>query len=213
MKKLVRYTSLFGIHVTLTACVSMLSGLIYSSVGDEVKASGKSIAVVAGVDNDMNVAVAESMAEALSRNSTFKVLPSKQVAQRIAGYPQKIKGPYNSAYLSLDIDFTKTDIKKVREIVKRVGTEFVYVIWVPTGSSRTASAAGAGTSGEAKQYHAVAQMFRGPGAKVVGQGKFDVTAVRYLPYAKVSDEDLRKAVASTTDTVSSIIAEKTKTSK
>lgn len=212
MKHLFRYT-VYVFFVTLTACVSMLSGFIYSPVGQTVEASGKTVAVIAGVDNVMNVAVAESMAEALSRNTTFKVLPSKQVEQRLDGYPQKINGPYSSAYLSIDIDFTKTDIRKVKQIMKKLGTEYVYVIWVPTGYSRTASAAGAGTSGEAKQYRAVAQMFQASDAKIVGQGKFDITAVRYLPYAKVSDEDLKKAVSSTTETVSLIIADKTKTAK
>jgi hypothetical protein len=197
----------------LAGCVGMFGGIIFSPTNGDIHASGKTLAIIAGIDNDMTGAVVDSMAEAFSRNSTFKVLPSKQTAQRIPGYPQHIKGPYNSAFLTIDIDFSKTDIKKVREIMKKAGTDYTYIIWVPTGSSRTASAEGAGTSGEGKQYHAVAQLFKGPDAKVVGQGRFDVTAVRYVPGAKVSAEHMREAVANTTDTVSSVIAEKTGTLK
>jgi hypothetical protein len=204
--------ALLGLAV-LAGCVSMFSGLIFSPVNGDIQAGGKTLAIVAATDNDMTLAVVDSMAEAFSRNSTFKVLPAKQTAQRIPGYPQQIKGPYNAAYVTIDIDFSKTDIKKVREIMKKVGTDYAYVIWIPTGSSRTASAEGAATSGEGKQWHAVAQMFKGPEAKVVGQGRFDVTAVRYVPGAKVSAEQMREAVANTTDTVSQVIADKTGTLK
>jgi len=193
----------------LAGCVSMFSGVIFSPTDGDIQASGKTLAIVAATNNDMTVAVVDSMAAAFSRNSTFKVLPPKQTAQRIPGYPQEIKGPYNSAYVTIDIDFSKTDSKKVREIMKKVGTDYAYVIWIPVGSSRTASAEGAAASGEGRQYHAVAQLFKGPDAKVVGQGRFDVTAVRYVPGAKVSAEHMREAVANTTDTVSTVIAEKT----
>ena len=90
----------------LTGCVSMFSGFMFSPTGGDINANNKTIAVVAGVDNDMNVAVAESMADALARNSNFKVMPAKQVAKRIAGYPQLIRGPYNSADITIDINYS-----------------------------------------------------------------------------------------------------------
>ncbi len=201
------------ILMVLAGCVSMFSGLIFSPTNGDIQAGGRTLAIVAGTDNDMTSSVVVSMAAAFSRNSTFRVQPPKQTAQRIPGYPQQIKGPYNSAFVTIDIDFSKTDIKKVRELMKKVGTDYAYVIWVPTGSSRTASADGAASSGEGRQYHAVAQLFMGPDAKVVGQGRFDVTAVRYVPGTKVSAEHMREAVANTTETVSSVIAEKTGTLK
>jgi len=169
MKASLRNSGALLVLAVLAGCVSMFSGLIFSPVNGDIQASGKTLAIVAATGNDMTIAIADSMAEAFSRNSTFKVLPAKQTAQRIPGYPQQIKGPYNSAFVTIDIDFTKTDIKKVREIMKKVGTDYAYVIWIPVGSSRTASADGAATSGEGKQWHAVAQMFKGPDARVVGQ--------------------------------------------
>lgn len=213
MRSSIRCLAASLVLAVLTGCVGMVSGIIFSPTSGDIQASGKTLAIVAGIDNDMTIAVVDSMAAAFSRNSTFKVLPARHTAQRIPGYPQQIKGPYNSAYLSVGIDFSKTDIKKVREIMKSVGTDYVYIIWVPTGSTRTASVQGGGTSGEGKQYHAVAQLFKGPDAKVAGQGRFDVTAVRYIPGAKVSAEHMREAVENTTDTVSSVIAGKTGTLK
>ena len=207
------YPGAILVLAVLAGCVSMVSGIIFSPVNGDIQAGGKTLAIVAATNNDMTLAIVDSMAEAFRRNSTFKVLPAKQTAQRIPGYPQEIKGPYNSAYVTIDIDFSKTDSKKVREIMKKVGTDYAYVIWIPVGSSRTASADGAATSGEGKQWHAVAQMFKGPDAKVVGQGRFDVTAVRYVPGAKVTAEHMREAVANTAEGVSQVIAEKTGTLK
>jgi len=213
MRSSPRYQGALLVLAALAGCVSMFSGLIFSPVDGDIQANGKTLAIVAATNNDMTLAIVDSMAEAFSRNSTFRVQPAKQTAQRIPGYPQEIKGPYNSAYVTIDIDFSKTDIKKVREIMKKVGTDYAYVIWIPVGSSRTASADGAATSGEGKQWHAVAQMFKGPEARVVGQGRFDVTAVRYVPGAKVSAEHMREAVANTAEGVSQVIAEKTGTLK
>lgn len=193
----------------LTGCVSMFSGFMFSPTGGDINANNKTIAVVAGVDNDMNVAVAESMADALARNSTFKVMPAKEVAKRISGYPQLIRGPYNSADITIDINYSKTDLKKVKEIMKKLGTDYAYVIWAPTGHSRTAiNRNTSGVSGTAKVFPAVAQMFQGVGAKVVGQGRFDVAAVKYIPFTTASDEDVKDALNDATEIVSKIVAEK-----
>lgn len=199
--------------VSLTGCVSMFSKFIFSPTEGELDAGGKTIAVVAGLDNDMSIAVAESMGEALSRNSTLRVLPSKQIERRIQGYPQQIKGPYNSAYLTIDINYEKTDIAKVKTLMKKLGTDYVYVIWVPGGYSRTTISETGGRSGTSKLFPAVAQMFAGPDAKVVGQGRFDVSAVKYIPFTTASDEDVKTAVADTTETVSKIVAENSKALK
>ncbi len=193
----------------LTGCVSMMSGLMFSPTGGEINANNKSIAVVAGVDTDMNIALAESMAEALARNSTFKVMPAKQVAQRITGYPQQIDGPYNSAHITIDINYSKTDLQKVKEIMKKLGTNYAYVIWAPTGYSRqVVDRNTGGVSGKSKIYPAVAQLFQGPDAKVVGQGRFDVSAIKYIPFATATDKDVKEALNDTTETISKIVAEK-----
>jgi hypothetical protein len=198
----------------LLGCVSSFSGLIFSLPNGQVDARGKTVAVVAAVDNDVNVAVAESMARSLEQVSTFKVMPAKQVEKRIPNYPPTVKGPYNSAYMTIDIDYSKTDTKKVRDIMKKLGTDYVYVIWIPTGYSRTVTDQGTGaTSGEGRVYSAVAQMFQGPAAKVAGQGKFTVTSSKIRPGARVSDKDVQDAIQSTTETVAKIIAEKTGTLK
>lgn len=201
--------------VMLSGCVAMVSGFIFSPTNGDVKGKGRTIAVVAGVDNQLNVAVAESMAEALSRNSTFKVMPPKQVAQRIKGYPQEIIGPYKSAYMEIDVDYSKTDAKKAAEILKKTGTDYVYIIWMPTGYSRNLADANGFTMsrGAAKSFPAVAQLFAKPDAKVVAQGRFSVTASKAIPLSSVSDEEVKDALKNTTETVSKIVAEKSGAAK
>ncbi|MBI1921320.1 MAG: hypothetical protein HYS23_09610 [Geobacter sp.] len=208
MKAVLRFVPVVVLTV-LTGCVSMFSGFMFSPTAGEINADNKSIAVVAGVDNDINIAVTESMTEALARNSTFKVMPAKQVTKRVTGYPQQIKGPYNSAHITIDIDYSKTDLQKVKEIMKKLGTDYAYVIWAPTGYSRTAISQGTGgVSGSAAVYPAVAQLFQGPDAKVVGQGRFDVTSVKYVPLTSPSEDDVKNAVHYTTEIISKIVAEK-----
>jgi hypothetical protein len=110
-------------------------------------------------------------------------------------------------------DLTKKQ-KKVQDIMKKLGTDYAYVIWIPTSYSRTVTSQGTGaTSGEGRSYSAVAQMFEGPAAKVIGQGKFSVTASKILPGARVSNKDLQDAIQNTTETVAEIIAQKTGTLK
>ncbi len=194
-------------------CVSMFSGMIFSTPNGEVNAKGKTVAVVPAFDTDMTVAVAQSMTRSLAKTSTFKVMPAGSVKQRIGDFPPLIKGPWTSAEMTIDEDYTKTDFKKVKEVMKKLGTEYAYFIWSPTGYSRTASKAGAGTSGEGRVYWCIAQLFQGPNAKVVGQGKFTVTSTRAVPGATVSDKEIQEAIVNTTDTVAKIIEEKTKTIK
>lgn len=210
MNSVVRGFVVVTFMVMLSGCMAMFSGLIFSPTNGEVKGEGKTIAVVAGVNNEMTVAVAESMAEALSRNSTFQVMPPKQVAQRLKGYPQEIKGPYNGAYMEIDVNWSKTDMKKAAEILKKTGTDYVYIIWMPTGYSRDLVDKNGLTMsrGAAKSFPAVAQLFAKPEAKVAAQGRFSVTASKTIPLFSVSEEEVREAMGNTTEAVSKIIAEK-----
>ncbi|MER3423464.1 MAG: hypothetical protein C4293_09765, partial [Nitrospiraceae bacterium] len=75
------------------------------------------------------------MTEGLEKNSRFHVLSQKQVAQAVPHYPQHIKGPYNSAYLEIDVGYSKTDVGKIGEIQKRLGVDYLYVLWAPTTTS------------------------------------------------------------------------------
>lgn len=211
MNPVVRAVVVLMLGVVSSGCVAMFSGFIFSPTEGEVKGDGKSIAVVAGVNNQMNLAVAESMSEALVRNSTFKVMTPKQVAQRIKGNSYEIQGPYNGAYMEIDVNWSKTDRKKAAEILKKTGADYVYIIWMPTGYCRDLVDANGFTMSRcaAKSFPAVAQLFARPDAKVAAQGRFSVTASRTFPIlGSISDEKVAEALTETTDAVSKIIAEK-----
>ena len=130
---------------------------------------GKKLAVVAGLTNPSSLDAAQALAHELSVASQFQVMPQKQVAQAIPNYPQLIKGPYNSAYFEIDIDYAKTDVERVKQLHKNVGTDYLYVLWAPTVT----------TTGQkslfTKDYammKVVAQLYEFPGAREVGHGTY-----------------------------------------
>ncbi len=184
------------LSMLLTACST------FSTIDSNFTARGKTLAVVPGLDNEENVAVAYYMTEALKKNSRFHVTPQKQVAQSLPGYPSKIQGPYKSAYFEIEIDYTKSDVKKIKSIQQKLGVDYLYVVWTPSATVYNE---------KIHSLHAVGQMFEGPAAKEVGNGRFDATAghTDCCLVPAPGDEDKKNAIKDASEYVAKEIAEKT----
>ncbi len=128
------------------------------------KPKGRSIAVLAGVPEEANLAVAALVTEELRKQSRYRVMSQAQIAEAVKPYPQLIKGPYRSAYFEVDVDWSLTDKQKLAAMQRSLGVDYLYVMWAPTAVSWG--------SNKGANLHLVAQLFEFPGAKEVGQGAF-----------------------------------------
>lgn len=188
------FLTLLGLSV---GCISA-----FTPIDSNFKPKGKTLAVIAALENKENVEVAYHMTEALKKNTRFQVMSQKQVAQTLSDYPSKIQGPFRSAYFEIETDYSKTDIKKIRAIQKRLGSDYLYVIWTP---SRTIY------NRKMEVLNIVAQMFEAPSSKEVGNGKFG-SAAGHTDCCLVpapGDEDRTKGMKDTSEYVARQIGEKT----
>jgi hypothetical protein len=191
---------LLALLTSLTACIST-----FTPLDPDFRPKGKTMAVVAGVDDGDNIALAYAMTEALRKNSRFQVVPQKQVAQSL-GYPISIRGPFKTAYFEIETDYTKSDMKRIRGIQQALGVDYLYVIWTPSETVYNQ---------KIHSLHAVGQMFEGSGSKEVGNGRFDVTAGRtdccLVPAP--GDAEKQDAKKTTSEYVAKQIAEKMRMAK
>lgn len=125
------------------------------------KPKGKSIAVISGTKEAQNIAIARLVGDALRKNSRYQVASSAQVSQAIVPYPQTIKGPYKSAYFYLDTDWDLGDRKKIADIQRSLGVDYLYVIWAPIAVTHNGQVI--------SNVPALAQLFEQPNAKEVAQ--------------------------------------------
>ena len=130
---------------------------------------GKRLAVIAGLTNPSSLQAAHALADELAKASQFQVLPQKQVAQAIPNYPQLIKGPYNSAYFEIDVDYAKTDRERVKQLQKNLGTDYLYVLWAPSVTSNGQKNL---FSKPYSTMQVIAQLYEFPGGKEVGHGSY-----------------------------------------
>jgi hypothetical protein len=158
---------------------------------------GRKLAVIAGLTNASSQEAAQAFAGELSTASQFQVMPQKQVAQSIPNYPQLIRGPYNSSYFEIDVNYTRTDLYLVKQLQKNLGTDYVYVLWAPTVT----------TNGQkslfSKNYSmmtVIAQLYEFPDGKEVGHGTYMVRI----------DPDKNQIVLDDLRRVTKELAEKTK---
>ena len=172
----------------------------FNPVEGDFRAKGKTLAVVAGLDNEANEAAAQYMSEALRKNTRFQVVPQKQVAQSLGVYPPKIQGPYKSAYFEIEVDYAKTDLKKIRAVQQKLGVDYLYVLWTPSATVYNE---------KIHSLNIISQMFEH--GKEVGNGRFNAVAGRSTcclsPAPK--DEDKSNALKDTTEYVAREIGEKT----
>jgi hypothetical protein len=101
--------------------------------------------------------------------SRFQLVPQKQVAQAIPNYPQLIKGPYDSAYFEIDVNYARTDVAKVKEVQKHVRADYLYVLWAP---ATTVNAQKSWFSNNYAVVRVIAQLFEFPGGREVGHGAY-----------------------------------------
>lgn len=152
---------------TLIMAAAFLSSCIstFTVVNREDAGSGKKLAVLSGLNKPENLAYAIHLTEALRKYTAFSVMPQEEVRSRIPAYPFRIRGPYIS-YIGLDPDYTRTNTARIDELQKKLGADYLYVIWTP--SSYT-------TDDSIVTLSVVGQMFSYPGAREVGHGDYDIS--------------------------------------
>jgi hypothetical protein len=167
----------------------------------DFRPKGKTLAVIAGLENEPNVMAALYMTEAFKKYSRFQVMSQKQIVQSLSAYPAKIQGPYKSAYFEIETDYTKTDLKKIKAIQQKLGVDYLYVLWTPSATVYNE---------KMHQLHIISQMFESPNAKEVGNGKFGAMAGRtdccLVPAP--DDKDKENAIKDATEYAAKEIAEK-----
>ncbi len=128
---------------------------------EQFKPKGTSIAVISGTKEPQNVALAQMVGDSLRKKSRYHVASASQISGAIAPYPQTIKGPYKSAYFSLDVDWDMTDKQKIASIQRTLGVDYLYVIWAPIQVSTNGS--------EVRSMPAIAQLFEKPNSQEVAK--------------------------------------------
>lgn len=126
-----------------------------------------SIAVISGRQKDNNLMIAHYVTEALKEKSKYRVLPQASITKAVKGYPFDIHGPYGTAYLQVEKDYTKTDVKAIRQLQKKLGVDYLFVIWAPISVM---------VNGTNNLTEVITQLFEFPGAKEVGRGGFRIMA-------------------------------------
>lgn len=129
--------------------------------------STKSIAVISGTNDDVNLLAVKFVTEALSQKSLLSVMPQERVARLLPHYPVNIRGPYTAAYFTYTENYANTDMAKIREIQKTLGVDYLYVLWGSTGLR--------GQWGRSS-LHFIAQLFEGPQSKEMDSGTFTSSA-------------------------------------
>jgi hypothetical protein len=155
-----------ALRLACAAVLALVLGGCFTSfqlVDGNFTPKGRSIAVLAGVPEEDNAAIAALVADELRKQSRYQVMSQAQIARALKPYPQLIKGPYRSAYFEVDVDWSLTDKQKLAAMQRSLGVDYVYVIWAPTATS---------SGGKSTNLHLVAQLFEFPGAKEVGHGAF-----------------------------------------
>ena len=162
----------------------------FNLLDDNFKPKGRSIAVLAGVPEDANLAVVALVTEELRKQSRYQVMSQAQIAGAVKPYPQVIKGPYRSAYFEVDVDWKLTDKQKLTALQRALGVDYLYVVWAPTAVSYGGSGA---------NLKLVGQLFEFPGAKEVGHGAFQLLLQKDKPdYLKQGAEKVARQLAEET---------------
>ncbi len=151
----------FGLFLVLASSACSHYQVDLSMKESDFKPRGKSIAVISGTKETQNVVIAKMVSDSLRKKSRYQVATPAQIAQAIESYPQTIKGPYKSAYLYIDTDWDLGDRKKIANIHRTLGVDYLYVIWAPIALSQNGH--------PISTVPAVAQLFEQPNAKEVAK--------------------------------------------
>jgi hypothetical protein len=182
---------------TVSACST------FSPTSPNFKAKGNTLAVISGLESEVNVQLAHYLTLALDENSLFQLVPQKKIARIVRDYPFDIQGPYKAAYFDVEVDYSRTDVEKIKSIQKKLGVDYLYVMWAPSSTTYNS---------RANAIHVVAQLFEFPGGKEVGRGRFDSAAngkIYFIIQSKVNEKDIDKGMQRSTQLVSREMAQKT----
>lgn len=138
----------------------------FSLNDSDFKPRGKSIAVISGTKEEQNVVLANMVADSLRKKSRYQVITQAQISQAVPSYPQTIKGPYKSAYFHIDTDWDLGDRKKIADIQRALGVDYLYVMWAPMSVSSNGHAV--------VKVPAVAQLFEQPNTKEVAKTSIEL---------------------------------------
>lgn len=183
--------------LTVSACST------FSPTSPNFKAKGNTLAVISGLESEVNVQLAHYLTLALDENSRFQLVPQKKIATIVRDYPFDIQGPYKAAYFDVEVDYSRTDVEKIKSIQKKLGVDYLYVMWAPSSTTYNS---------RANAIHVVAQLFEFPGGKEVGRGRFDSAAngkIYFIIQSKVNEKDIDKGMQRSTQLVSREMAQKT----
>jgi hypothetical protein len=191
----IRRVWLLVLTMMLGACMST-----FNPVNGDFKPKGKTLAVIAGLDHESNQLAAQYMSESLKQNTRFQVMPYKQVKQTLPNYPTNIQGPYKTAYFEIEVDYAKTDLKKIKAVQQQLGVDYLYVLWAPSATTY---------GSKIHSLNIVAQLFEN--GKEVANGRFNATAGRSTCCLSPAPDtgDKVNAIKDATDYVAKEIAEKT----
>jgi len=168
---------------SLAVCASCLSTPVQVSTSDiksisgNIAIGGKKCAVIAGDSNALEQIYAYSLTESFHSASDIPMLTQEQVKEKYPDYPLKIKGPFGLTYFNVEIDYAKTDISRIAEIQKKLKTDYILVVWLPS-SIKTNSMV---------KISGVIQMFSFPDAREVAHGSFNTS---YTDNGALKKEDL-----------------------
>ncbi len=190
-----KWMLLLVLPLVLAGCVSA-----FNPVNGDLRPKGKTLAVIAGLDNEPNVMLAQAMTESLRTSTRFQVLSQKQVKQAVPGYPDDIQGPWKTAYFEIEVDWAKTDMKKVRHVQQQLGVDYLYVLWTPSSTV---------TNGKIHSLNVISQMFEQ--GKEVANGRFNSVAghTDCCLVPAPNDKDKADAMKDTADYVAREIGQKT----
>lgn len=132
------------------------------SVDSQIK-NGASIAVISGLEDDLNILVVSHFTSALAEGSKFKVMSQKDIAKKLKNYPVDISGPYtDKSYFTIEEDFTNSNQEELRKIQKKLGVDYLYVMWTPTVQT---------INGGRYYFCSVNQLYSASGGEEVGRGR------------------------------------------
>jgi hypothetical protein len=161
-----------------------------------------SIAVISGLEKGGNAVLAHYVTEALKEKSNYRVMSQAAIAKAVKGYPYNIQGPYSSAYFNIEKDYTRTDVEKIRRLQKKLGVDYLFVMWAPISVTM---------NNVNNVVHVITQMFEFPGAHEVGRGLF-YTAARKVTWSfsgRVKDSEIDQGMQKASLKVASELAART----
>ena len=136
----------------------------FKIVDNQFNVKGKKIAVVSGLNKAENLAYATMLTAALKKYSTLDVISQDEIRKSVAYYPYRIKGPY-FAYLGIDADYSRTSLKQIENLQKKLKVDFIYVIWTPT----TYRDMDGGNT-----LCTIGQIFAFPGCREIARSRYDI---------------------------------------